>query len=362
MKYNRAKFSVSETNVTAATDQQRRNALKKLAGVAATTLASGSLFAPGLARAAEPGKFKYKVGLSLPARHPISEGLMAASAEILRESNGKLAIEVFHSGQLGSDTDMLSQVRSGAIDFFSTAGMVWGTLVPVAAVNVAAFAFPDYQTVWSAMDGDLGAHIRAALARANLVAQTKIWDHGFRHITTSGKAINTPEDLAGLKIRVPVAPMLTTLFKGLGASPASMNLAELYTALQTRIVDAQENPLSLIETTKLYEVQKHCSMTSHAWDGFWLCANKRSWEALPEDLRRLASRTFDAYALKERAENESLNGKLMETLKARGMTFNKVDGKPFRQALMKAGFYGEWKGKLGPDAWALLEKYSGKLG
>lgn len=361
MTDNRTKGNTNLTPVIAGADEQRRSALKKLVGVAATTLVPGTLIAPGFVHAAEPAKFKYKIGLSQPAKHPISVGLMEACAEILRESNGKLQIEVYHSGQLGSDTDMLSQVRSGALEFFSTAGMIWGTLVPVAAINVTAFAFPDYQTVWSAMDGDLGAHIRAALGRANLVAQTKIWDHGYRHITTSGKAITTPEDLSGLKIRVPVAPMLTTLFKGLGAAPASMNLAELYTSLQTRVVDAQENPLSIIETAKLYEVQKHCSLSSHAWDGFWLCANKRSWETLPQDLQQLASRIFDAHALKQRAANEALNASLLDSLKVRGMTFSKVDGKPFRQALMKAGFYNDWKGKIGQDAWALLEKYSGKL-
>lgn len=345
----------------AAADEQRRDALRKLAGMAATTLAPGALITSGFARAAESAKFKYKLGLSQPAKHPISVGLMEACAEILRESNGKLAIEVYHSGQLGSDNDMLSQVRSGAIDFFSTAGLIWGNLVPVAAINVIAFAFPDYQTIWSAMDGDLGAHIRAALLRANLVAQTKIWDHGYRHITTNGKAINSPDDLAGLKIRVPVAPILTTLFKSLNASPASMNFGELYTALQTRVVDAQENPLNLIDASKLYEVQKHCSLSGHVWDGFWVVSNKRSWEALPDDLRQIASRIFDAHALKERAANASLNATLINSLGSRGMTFNKVDPKPFRQALMKANYYGEWKGKLGPDAWALLEKYAGKL-
>ena len=342
------------------TDKQRRGVLKTLAAIGAAVLTPAALMTSTLSRAAEP-KYKYKLAISLPQTHPIAAGLIAACADILRESNGVLAIEVFYGGQLGSDADTVSQVRSGAIDFVSTAGLVWGTLVPVASINVTAFAFPDYPTVWNAMDGELGAHVRAAFDKVNLVPQSKMWDHGFRHITNSAKPINTPQDVSGMKIRIPVSPMLTSLFKGLGAAPATMPYGELYTALQTHIVDGQENPLTVVETGKLYEVQKFCSLTAHAWDGFWLVANKRSWNALPDDLRQLASRLFDANALKERAASAALNASLMNSLKARGISFNKVDAKPFREALQKAGYYSEWQKKFGTDAWALLEKYSGKL-
>jgi TRAP-type transport system periplasmic protein len=136
-----------------------------------------------------------------------------------------------------------------------------------------------------------------------LVVQPKMWDHGFRQITASGKPIDTPKDLAGFKIRVPVSPMLVSSFKALGAAPTSMNLTELYTSLQTKVVDGQENPLNVVETAKLYEVQKYVSLTSHAWDGFWLVANKRSWNKLPEDLRKLSSEIFDTHATKQREAN-----------------------------------------------------------
>ncbi len=340
---------------------QRRNALKKIAGMTAAALVPGALLATTAARAADSGKFKLKLAISLNDKHPIPIGLKAACADILKDSNGRLDIEVFANGQLGSDTDTISQVRSGGVDFVSTAGLVWGTLVPVASINISAFAFPDYQTVWSAMDGDLGAHIRGGFAKVNLVPMSKIWDHGFRQITMATKPINSPQDVVGAKIRVPVSPMLISLFRSLGASPTSINYAELYTALQTHIAEGQENPLTIIDTAKLYEVQKFCSLTSHAWDGFWLCANKRSWEALPEDLRQIAARNFDAHALTERAANAALASTLAESLKGRGMTFNSVDGKAFRQVLQKAGYYTEWKQKLGPEAWGLLEKYSGRL-
>jgi TRAP-type C4-dicarboxylate transport system substrate-binding protein len=118
------------------------------------------------------------------------------------------------------------------------------------------------------MDGELGAFIRAASsARLGIHSMDKIFDNGFRVITTSTKPINTPADLKGFKIRVPVSPQWTSLFKSFGASPTSINFSEVYSALQTKIVDGQENALQLIEIAKLYEVQKYVSITNHMWDG-----------------------------------------------------------------------------------------------
>jgi TRAP-type transport system periplasmic protein len=334
---------------------RRRTLLKQLGGMAAASLASG------MAMAQAAGKITMKIAISIPESHPTTAALKAACAELLKESNGRLAIDVYPNGQLGSDTDTVSQVRSGAIDFVCTAGTIWGNLVPVTSINTVAFAFPDYATVWKAMDGELGAHMRAAFDKVNLVAVGKVYDHGFRQITHSSKAITSPKDLAGMKIRVPASPILTSLFKGLDASPATVPIGELYTALQTKVVDGQENALPTIDATKLYEVQKYCTYTSHVWDCFTLVGNKRNWSALPDDLRAMATRVFDANALKQRAAHEVLNASLEAKLKAAGMQFNNVDGKPFRDMLQKSGYYTEWQKKFGPEAWALLEKYSGKL-
>jgi TRAP-type transport system periplasmic protein len=333
----------------------RRTVLKRLGGMAAATLA------PGLAMAQATTKFNLKIAISLPESHPTSAALKAACAEVLKESNGRLTMEVFPNGQLGSDTDTVSQTRSGAIDFVCTANQIWGNVIPVVAINTLAFAFPDYATVWKAMDGDLGAHIRSLFDKIGVVPVGKSFDHGFRQITHASKPITSPKDLEGMKIRVPASPLSTSLFKGLGASPATVPIGELYTALQTKVVDGQENALPTIEATKLYEVQKYCTYTSHMWDCFSLVGNKRSWTALPEDLRALVTRIFDAQALKQRAAHEVLNASLEAKLKGSGMQFNKVDGNPFREVLQKSGYYTDWQKKFGPEAWALLEKYSGKL-
>jgi tripartite ATP-independent transporter DctP family solute receptor len=333
----------------------RRGVLKQIAGLAASAMVPAAVFAQA------GSTHKMKIAISIPESHPTTQALKAACAEIAKESGGRLAIDVYPNGQLGSDTDTVSQVRSGAIEFVCTAGTIWGSLLPVTSINTVAFAFADYATVWKAMDGDLGAYMRGAFDKVNLVAVGKVFDHGFRQITHSTKPVTSPKDLEGMKIRVPASPILTDMFRDLGASPATVPFGELYTALQTKVVDGQENALPTIEAGKFYEVQKYCSYSSHVWDCFTLVGNKRAWNALPEDLRALASRILDAHALKQRTAHETLNGSLEAKLKGAGMQFNQIDGKPFRELLQKSGYYAEWKKKFGAEAWAVLEKYTGKL-
>jgi tripartite ATP-independent transporter DctP family solute receptor len=342
-------------NIAAGVD--RRDVLKQLAvGVAAGSLgATGSVFAQD--------KITLKIAISLPDSHPTPMALKAACADILKESKGRLNIEVYPNGQLGSDTDTLSQVRSGAIDFICTAGQIYGNLTPAASITGIPFAFPDYPAVWKAVDGDLGTYIRSALEKANLTPVGKFFDHGFRQVTNSSKAITGPKDFAGMKIRVPATALQTSLFKALDASPATVPIGELYTALQTKVVDGQENALPTIDASKLYEVQKYCTYTSHMWEYFALVGNKRNWAALPDDLKVLATRVFDAHALKQRTAHDELTASLETKLKKANMQFNKVDAKPFREALVKAGFYTEWQKKFASDGgWSMLEKYTGKLG
>lgn len=332
----------------------RRTALKSLAGAAATASLPGIAFAQG-------NKISMKLGISLAQSHPTVVGLQAACADILKETNGQLAIDVFPNSQLGSDTDMISQVRSGAIDMMSTASGVFATLIPSAAVAVTPFVFADLPTAFRAMDGDLGKHIHAGFSKVNLVPIGKAWDHGFRQITMSTKPINSVQDLQGVKLRVPATPVLQQTFKALGASPTTIGIGESYTALQTKVVDGQENSLAIIESQRFYEVQKFCSLTGHAWECFWIAANPRSWNAVPENLRQVATRAFETHAVRTRAAMEALSKTLQDDLTKRGLVFNTVNPVPFREALQKAGAYKEWKGKFGDETWAMLEKYSGKL-
>lgn len=332
----------------------RRNVLRGAA--AAATLAM-----PMRAALAQKAEFTYKYANNLPLTHPMNIRAKEMTDAIRAETHGRVDIQVFPNNQLGSDTDMLSQLRSGGVEFFTLSGLILSTLVPAASISGIGFAFNDYASVWKAMDGDLGAYIRGQITKAGLVPMEKIWDNGFRQITSSPKPIATPADLKGFKIRVPVSPLWTSMFKALDAAPASINFAEVYSALQTKIVDGQENPLAIIATAKLFEVQKYCSLTNHMWDGFWFLANRRAWEKLPADVQAVVSRHIDAAGLKERADVAELNAGLQKDLAAKSMLFNQPDAAAFRDQLRKAGFYGEWKGKYGEDAWAILERSVGKL-
>jgi tripartite ATP-independent transporter DctP family solute receptor len=310
---------------------------------------------------AQRAEFTYKYANNLPVTHPMNIRAKEMAEAIRAETKGRVEIQIFPSNQLGGDTDMLSQIRSGGIQFFTLSGLILSTLVPAASITGIGFAFPDYDAVWKAVDGDLGKYVREQIAKANLVAMDRIWDNGFRQITSSSKPIVTAEDVKGFKIRVPVSPLWTSMFKALEAAPASINFAEVYSALQTKVVDGQENPLAIIATAKLNEVQKYCSLTNHMWDGFWFLANRPAWEKLPPELRAICAKHINAAGMNERADVAALNASLQKDLADKGMVFNAAKSDSFRAKLRSAGFYAEWKAKYGDEAWALLERHSGKL-
>jgi TRAP-type C4-dicarboxylate transport system substrate-binding protein len=131
--------------------------------------------------------------------------------------------------------------------------------------------------------------------------------------------------------------------------------------LQTHIVDGQENPLSLILIAKLYEVQKHISITNHMWDGQFTLVNGRVWKSLPENLQEVLARNFNAAAMREREDLAKVNQNVESELTKLGLVFHRTDTEAFRAAVSRSGYYKKWKATFGPEAWALLEKYSGPL-
>ena len=315
-----------------------------------------------LTRRGDAAEFSWRYANNNVVQHPMNVRLREAVERIREQSSGRMDIQIFPNSQLGGDTDMLSQLRTGAIQLFNLSGLILSVFVPLASINGLGFAFKDYDQVWSAMDGKLGELIRAAVAKSGLYAFAAMWDNGYRQVTSSTHPISVPEDLKGFKIRVPVSPLWTSMFKAFGASPASININEAYSAMQTRIVEGQENPLALIDLYKFYEVQKFVSLTNHMWDGFWTLANGRVWAGLPKDLQDIVERNLNAAAKLERADVAALNASLQGALAQKGMAFNATDADKFRAALRSAGFYAEWKQKYGAEAWAVLESQVGALG
>lgn len=333
----------------------RRSVLRTLSALPLIGIGSAM---PSIARAAE---FSYKYGNNLPLSHPLNVRAKEAADEIRDKSKGRVQITIFPNNQLGGDTDMLAQVRSGGIQFFTPSSLVIATLVPSAAINAVGFAFSDYTQVWNAMDGKVGALVRADIRKSRLYAFEKMWDNGFRQVTSSKAPVKTAADMADLKIRVPVSPLSISMFKALGAAPTSLQFSEVYSALQTKIVDAQENPLPIIQVAKLYEVQKYCSLTNHIWDGFWFIANGAAWDRLPADLKTVVADAINGAGMRQREDIKKLNDSVQADLQSKGLVINAAASDSFRAKLRQAGFYKDWKGRFGEAAWDVLEQSVGKL-
>jgi tripartite ATP-independent transporter DctP family solute receptor len=312
---------------------------------------------PSPARAAE---FAWKTGTNQPADHPLSVAMKTMAEAIGQESKGRISIDVFPNSQLGGDTAMLTQLRSGALQMMTLDGTILASVVPVAGIQGVGFAFKDSAEAFAAFDGSLGAYVRSEIEAAGIHCFEKIWENGMRQITASAKPVKNAADLSNFKIRTPAAKLTLDLFHSLGASPTPINLSETYTSLQTHVVDGQENPIANIAVNKFYEVQKYLSMSSHQWGGYWLIMNGDVWKSLPGDLQGIVSRNAAIAAAKQRAGVNQLNTSSVAVLKSHGMIVNEVDRNSMRAML--GGFYKTWKGELGDKGWGLLESHVGKLG
>jgi tripartite ATP-independent transporter DctP family solute receptor len=306
--------------------------------------------------------FNLKYGHDLPAEHPVNVRSVEAFARIKAATKGRVVITSYPASQLGSDPSMLQQLRSGATEMLALPGAFLNSVVPLASIENLAYAFPNRDVVFRAMDGDLGGVIRDEIRSRGIVVLDKIWENGFREITTSTKPIRNVADLAGLRIRVSPGKIRVDTFQSLGASPTPIALSELYTSLQTHVVDAQENPLLLIDQQKFYEVQKYVSMSDHIWSGYWTLFNQDVWNKIPKDVQAIISREIDRATLLARNDDVNLNRAVRDKLLRRGMVFNDVDKDSFKKKLVDAKYYERWKAEFGPKAWAALEKYANKLG
>lgn len=336
---------------------QRNRMSRRLAMAGAGAVSAASI----LHWPANAAEFSYKYGASAPMEHPALLRTKQAADKIKQESNGRMEITLYPNSLLGGDTAMIAQVVGGALEMFNLPIDLLAPRNPVCGIAGVGFAFPDYDHVWAAMDGELGDLLREVAEGLGFHCLEKGYDHGFRQVTTRTKPITSPADLRGFKIRLPVAPYLISLFRHLGAAPTAINFNEVYSALQTGLMDGQENPLVLIDTAKLYEVQKYCSLTNHVWSGFHVSFNVGAWKKLPADLQEIVHRNFTAAALAQRQDFLTMTQTEQQNLTAKGLTFNTPDTKPFRDMLAKNGFYPDMKKIAGDKGWALLEKYVGPL-
>ncbi len=251
-------------------------------------------------------------------------------------------------------------VVSGELDFFTLNGGSIGNLVPAMNVQGVLFAFRTPAQVFGALDGDLGDYLREEMKTQGLYAVRRgCFDNGFHQITCATRPIRSVDDLQGLKIRTPDAPIYIEAWKALGAAPVVANLNKLYETLKNGTAEAQTNPLATAEFLKLYEVQKYVSMTNHGWSGFNLLANLKLWQSFPKGLQQVIERNALKFVQLQREDHNALNAEFRTKLAQQGMTFNEADTSSFRPRL--TSYYAHWKETIGSRAWNLLEADVGKL-
>jgi tripartite ATP-independent transporter DctP family solute receptor len=307
----------------------------------------------------QTSRFRCRLGLNQPAGSPTVKRLTEMAGAIREETGGEFVLEVFPESRLGPDPKMFADLRSGALEFFM-AGATLGEVAPTSALPLLPFAFRDSKAVFAALDGALGDQIRKELAQHGIYAFRHCLQNGFHHLTTSNRPIKTAADLVGLKIRSPGGAIARDFFEAFGAEAGYVPFSQMYEALKARNFDGQSDPLGVVLSLRLYEVQRYLSLTAHWWSGFTLLANDAAWRGLPRNIQEVVERNAEKYALLQREDIEQVNAAGAEELARRGIQVNTADTESFKAKL--GGFYARWREKAGPATWRLLESYAGEIG
>lgn len=317
------------------------------------TLFVCTLVLVGFATGALAQQQTFRLGHVAPLTHPYSTVMAQFAKAVEQETNGRLKIEVVGAGALGGDREMGEQLRLGALDM----GLIHTTVLGLdrrLEIEELPFAWARREQAYAALDGELGTKLLGILDQKGIKGLAW-YENGYRQFTNNTRPIRKPEDMKGLKIRSAELKMRVDTFKLLGANPVPMAFPELFTALQQGTVDGQENPLTLIESAKFYEVQKYLSLSGHIWGSVLLMINKTAFARLPKDVQTVLERNALKYREIERAMMQKADTDLVSKLKAR-MQVNEVDKDAFRKAVQP--IYDSYRSVFGADLMALVDKYS----
>ena len=231
-------------------------------------------------------RFRYRLGTNQPAESATARRLAEMAEAIDLDTGGALQLGVYPESRLGPDPKMFADLRDGALEFYLS-GALLGGVAPTSALPLLPFAFRDSKAVFAALDGVLGEKIRGELAVAGFHAFRRSFQNGFHHMTNDVRPIETAADFVGLKIRTPGGEIAADFFRTLGAEAGMVPFSGMYDALKAKIFDGQSDPLGVVLSLRLYEVQRYLSLTAHWWTGFTLLANATAWNALSADIRAI---------------------------------------------------------------------------
>jgi tripartite ATP-independent transporter DctP family solute receptor len=284
------------------------------------TAALATLASIGLAgtAAAQVQERTFKLGLQNPKGHPLEQGATKFAELVAQRSGGKLKVNVFPGGQLGGDAQTVSALQGGTVEITVLNSGILASQVKDFEVFDFPFMFANAKEADAVVDGPFGQKMHARLAEKGIVGLA-FWELGFRNITNSRRPINVVEDIAGLKLRVIPNAINVDWVRALGANPTPMAFPEVYAGLESRAIDGQENPLSVILANKFFEVQKHLALTNHQYNPQSFIVSKRLWDGLSADERKIvADAAVEAGRFQRQVNREAAAGQL-DALKKAGM-------------------------------------------
>lgn len=298
-----------------------------------------------------------KIPNTLPLENPMNVGLKAFADEVAQKTNGALTFTIIPNGVLGNDQALIQQCLGGMLEAIAIGGLnAFQQQVPELGIDNLPFMFATPEESWKAYDGEFGEFLNAKVEKLGLKKGTFLVQ-GFRQITNNKHEVKTPEDLKGIKMRVPPVEIRMKAFKALGANPTPMPLPELFTALQQGAVDAQENPLVTILNMKFNEVQKYITLSNHIYDTAILYFNQKFWDTLPEDQQKIILEAGVTGKIAAREASKDLDAKCIETLKASGNVVTELTAEQ-HQLFVDAvkPVWDEYSATYGKEALELLEK------
>jgi tripartite ATP-independent transporter DctP family solute receptor len=261
---------------------------------------------------------------------PVHKGIDTAAKSIEAATSGRYKINVFPSSQLGAAREMVSQVIDGSLDFISEGPGSLSNLNRALSLLEAPFVSRDWNHVLKMMDAPWGQQEIGKLASERNMVHLGTFYYGVRHFTTKTKALNTADDVRGLKIRVPEAPLFLAMIRALGATPTPMSLGEVYLSLQTGVAEGQENPLPTINNNKFFEVQKFLNLTGHVIVPIMIMMNKKAWDPMSDADKAAFKAGFLAGAKVNDDLTRADEARLVDFFKEKGMTVVNSDRASFR--------------------------------
>ncbi len=253
--------------------------------------------------------------------------------EVEKQSNGDLKVNIYPQGQLGNDKQMIDGTRAGIIDITMVGLNNYSGLIPDAAAFTLPFIFPNRQVAYKALDGKPGQEIFTEMEKFNLKG-LGYPESGYRNITNNKHPIRTPDDVKGLQMRVNGSKALNDMFNILGANPQQLPVAELYTALETGVVDSQDHPIGVTLSFKFNEVQKYLSLTQHAYSPLVVTMNLRKFNGLDEKEQQIILDAAKKAVEAQRQMSIEKEDSMIDELSSLGMEVNRdVDSQAFQQAV-----------------------------